>query len=77
MPTLIAADDGHSIGPISEAQLQFLVDQLVEESAADTHYYLTADTIDLLASKGADDALVTLLQQALGSEEGVDVRWVR
>lgn len=42
MPTLIAADDGHSHGPISEAQLQFLVDQLVEESAADTDYYLTA-----------------------------------
>ena len=65
------------IGTITEDQLQFLVDELEEESAEDTDYYLSADTIDMLEEDGADSQLVSLLRSALAGREGFDVRWTR
>ena len=65
------------IGTITEAQLQFLVDSLEEESAEDRDYYLSADTIDMLEEDGADSQLVSLLRSALAGREGLDVRWSR
>jgi K+-sensing histidine kinase KdpD len=65
------------IGSITEAQLQFLVDQLEEESAEDTDYYLTRDTLDLLAADGADPALLDLLRGALGERADMEIRWER
>jgi hypothetical protein len=65
------------IGTISEDQLQFLVDELEEESAEDRDYYISADTIDMLEEDGADSQLVSLLRSALAGREGLDVRWTR
>ena len=65
------------IGTITEDQLQFLVDELEEESAEDRDYYLSADTIDMLEEDGADSQLVSLLRGALAGREGFDVRWSR
>jgi processive 1,2-diacylglycerol beta-glucosyltransferase len=65
------------LGSITEADLQVLVDALEEESAADTDYYITAPTIEMIADGRASDHLVALLRKALGDREGVDIRWSR
>jgi hypothetical protein len=65
------------LGSITEADLQVLVDALEEESAEDQDYFLDAPTIDLIADGRATDHLVALLRDALGSAEGVDIRWER
>ena len=77
MIQLYDAERGTRLGEISDAQLQSLMDSLEEESVADQDYYLTADTIDLLESDGADAGLVGLLREALAGREGMDVRWER
>jgi hypothetical protein len=65
------------IGTITEDQLQFLVEELEEESAEDRDYYISSDTIDMLEEDGADSQLVSLLRGALAGREGLDVRWSR
>lgn len=77
MIQLYDAERGTRLGEISEAQLQRLVESLEEESATDQDYYLTAETIDMLAGDGADAGLVGLLRSALAGREGMDVRWTR
>jgi hypothetical protein len=65
------------LGSITEPDLQVLVDALEEESTQDQDYYIDAATIDLIADGKATDHLVHLLRAALGSAEGVDIRWNR
>ena len=65
------------LGSITEPDLQVLVDALEEESTEDRDYYINAATIDLIADGRASDHLVHLLRGALGSAEGVDIRWDR
>ena len=65
------------LGSITEADLQVLVDALEEESAKDQDYYIDAPTIDVIADGRATEHLVALLRGALGSGEGVDIRWER
>jgi hypothetical protein len=65
------------LGSITEPDLQVLVDALEEESTEDRDYYIDAATIDLIADGRASDHLVHLLRGALGSAEGVDIRWDR
>jgi hypothetical protein len=73
---LYRVDTDQLIGPISPADLQVLVDALEEESSEDRDYYVDAPTIELLAQNGASDAMLTMLRLALGTAEGLDVRWV-
>jgi processive 1,2-diacylglycerol beta-glucosyltransferase len=70
-------DTGAPIGAITDAQLQFLVDQLEEESADDTDYYINQETLDMFEERGADPALVALLRSALGAREDMEIRWER
>ena len=65
------------LGSITEPDLQVLVDALEEESLQDQDYYIDAATIDLIADGKATEHLVHLLRGALGSAEGVDIRWTR
>jgi hypothetical protein len=65
------------IGSITEADLQVLVDALEEESLDDHDYYITAETIDVVADGRATEHLVKVLREALGEKEGVDIRWQR
>ena len=55
-------ETGKALGSITEAQLQFLKEQLEEESARDQDYYVNADTIDTFEKNGADPGLVALLR---------------
>jgi hypothetical protein len=65
------------IGSITEPDLRVLTGALEEESVQDRDYYIDAATIDLMADGSATDHLVRLLRAALGSEEGVEIRWQR
>ena len=77
MIELYDKDSGVAIGAISDAQLQYLVDQLEEESSADQDYYINETTLDLLAERGADPALVALLRSALKGRTEMEIRWSR
>lgn len=63
------------LGSITPADLKVLTDALEEESLDDRDYYITAETIDLIADGRATEHLVRLLRTALGSADGVDIRW--
>ena len=66
---------GALVGQITEEQFQFLQDALEEESESDEDYYLTPDTIDMLADDGADEGLVELLRNAIGERDELEIRW--
>jgi hypothetical protein len=74
---LIDSESGRSVGTVSDAQFQVLVDALEEESPTDRDYYISAETIDMLEQDGADPAVVRLLRSAVGSREGAEIRWRR
>ena len=75
MIQLFDARSGASIGDISDEHLAFMHEQLEEEGVEDQDYYINQVTLDLFTRRGADPALVTLLQQALGTREDMDIRW--
>jgi processive 1,2-diacylglycerol beta-glucosyltransferase len=70
-------DTNQLIGSITEADLQVLVDGLEEESATDQDYYINSATISLLGDGRATDHLLNLLRSALGSKDGMEIRWER
>ncbi|HEX5036348.1 MAG TPA: galactosyldiacylglycerol synthase [bacterium] len=75
MITLREKASNRLIGQVTEEQFQFLNDHLEEESENDDDYFLTPDTIDMLADDGADEALVELLRNALGEKDDLEIRW--
>lgn len=70
-------DTGKELGTLTESQLQFLVDQLEEETADDQDYYLNAATLEMLAGRTEDTALIARLKEAMGDRPGIEVRWER
>ena len=70
-------ETGVFLGHITDAQLQFLIDQLEEESTDDTDYYIDHATLDLFEDVGADAELLALLRQALGTRDGIEIVWSR
>ena len=68
---------GDFLGTISEAQLQFLIDQLEEESIRDQDYYINLATLDMFERAGADPDLMELLRDSLGTREEMDIVWAR
>lgn len=70
-------ETGALIGTISEPQLQFLIDQLEEESSKDQDYYINETTVDLFEQRGADPGLVRLLRGALRGRSEMEIRWSR
>jgi len=70
-------ESGTFIGDISEDQLQFLIDQLEEESDDDQDYYINPATLDLFKEKGIDAALLSLLKQALGNRAEMEIEWTK
>lgn len=70
-------DTSEPLGTIDDTELQFLVDELEEESTVDQDYYLDSDTIEMLEDDGAPKSLIELLRRILGSREGVTELWRR
>ena len=75
MIDLYDTETGQLIGSITEADLKVLVDALEEESSTDRDYYINAATIDLIGDGRASDHLLQLLKSALGTRDGIEVRW--
>ena len=75
MITLSLKQSGVVLGEIDEADLQLLIDQLVEEDEEDVDYYVSPVTIEMLEQSGASSRLIDLLKQAVGDSEGVDIVW--
>ena len=70
-------DTGVWINNITEEDLQFLADQLEEESSDDQDYYINETTLDMFEEAGADKALVFLLRGALNGRTEMEIRWSR
>jgi hypothetical protein len=70
-------ETGQLIGSITEADLKHLVDVLEEESSDDQDYYIDQATLEVLGDGRATDHLMHLLRTALGSQEGIEIRWQR
>jgi hypothetical protein len=77
MIDLYVADTNVFIGSITEADLKVLVDALEEESSEDQDYYIDAATIDVIGDGRATEHLLHLLRTALGSSEGLEIKWKR
>ncbi len=68
---------GEVLGAISEEDLQFLKDQLVEETEEDVDYYLNRDELEILKVRGASQALAILLEKGFGDGDELEVEWTR
>jgi hypothetical protein len=77
MIDLYNAATNELLGQITEADLKVLVDALEEEGINDQDYFLDSATIDVIADGKATEHLVGLLRKAVGSSDGVDIRWQR
>ena len=75
MPKLYNVQTGELLGVVPASDVQILIDHLEEEHRTDTDYFINPTTIDLLSEGGASSALVNLLRKAIGSSEGIDVRY--
>ena len=77
MIDLYDAATNRLIGSIGESDLQILSDALEEESAEDQDYFIDEATIEMLAEGGAPEHLLALLRGAVGSGDGLEIRWER
>ena len=64
------------IGDLTPEQLQFLIDQLEEEDMEDRDYAITPLLLEIFEAEGADPELVSLLRDALGTNDTMLVEWV-
>jgi hypothetical protein len=65
------------LGRVSEEDLQFLVDQLEEESLDDHDYFLLKETIDEFEQLGGSSRLVQVLKGGLKDQGNIEIRWER
>jgi processive 1,2-diacylglycerol beta-glucosyltransferase len=67
-------DTGADLGEISDEEMQFLQDQLEEESAEDVDYYINREELEVWRAAGsAPPTLLDMLQRAMGDREGIEV----
>ena len=77
MITLRDKETNLAIGTIDEKQLQFLIDQLEEESKDVQDYYINSATLEMFERNGIDQGLYKILKDAIGSREDMEIEWVR
>jgi hypothetical protein len=68
---------GELIGEITEVQLQYLIDQMEEETPEDQDYSITRMELDYFEGRGADLGLLSLLNKAIGGQGEVIIQWTR
>ena len=67
---------GVLIGEINDIQLQFLVDELEEESPEDKDYYLNREVVDSFEHKvNSLVSLVAMLRKAIEEKEDLEIVW--
>ncbi|MBP1703684.1 MAG: monogalactosyldiacylglycerol synthase [Chloroflexi bacterium] len=75
MVNLYDEGTGEVIGAITEEQFQFMVDQLEEESTLDQDYTISQMLLAYFEELNADPELVTLLRNALGNRDEMEITW--
>lgn len=75
MPKLYDNGTGDLIGEISDDQLQFLKDQLEEESLEDRDYAIEEMTLEYFEEQNGDPELIILLRYALSNRDQFIIRW--
>lgn len=73
MYALYIKSDHRYIGDLSDEELQFLIDNLEEESLTDTDYDMTRLTLEYLRGNGLSPHLAQLLESALGEQDDVEI----
>ena len=68
-------DNETEIGSITEAQLDFLQEELVEESIDACTFDLSGGAIDGLEMNGGDATLIAMLRRALGARSSMELRF--
>jgi processive 1,2-diacylglycerol beta-glucosyltransferase len=77
MVKLYDNDTGQYLGRITDEDLQFLIDNLEEESLTDTDYYINRATLDLLKEKGMSEDFAKLIESAMGGGDEIEIRYER
>ncbi len=62
---------------IAGAQLDDLLDLLVEDAAGDRDYFIDTATLNYLERQGADTELLKVLIRQVGTSSGIEIEWVR
>ena len=75
MINLREKDTNRALGQISEDQLQYLIDNLEEEWLEDQDYAITPLLLEYFEGQGADAELVSLLRDALGGRDEIEIVW--
>ena len=76
MYKLSEKDTGRLIGEIDDIQLQFLIDELVEENPEDQDYYLNRDVMDGFEHKvNSLVSLIAMLKKAFGEKDDLEIVW--
>jgi hypothetical protein len=71
-------ETGTTLGEITAAELQILIDAFEEEGRDDQDYYIDASSPDYLETNFEGSAnLVAMLKTALAGRDGMDVVWSR
>lgn len=68
---------GKYLGQISDDEVQFLRDNLEEESMTDVDYYINRTTFNLLKEEGMTENLAKMIEQAMGKKDDVEIRYER
>lgn len=78
MITIRDKETGKTIGEITAAELQILIDAFEEEGRDDRDYYIDASSPDYLTTQfEGSENLVAMLRAALGERDGMDIEWSR
>ena len=75
MQRLYHVDTGITIGVIARDALDQLVEAMELEGPADRDLHVSRATLDYLRERGVPDALVALLESALGDRSDIDIAW--
>ena len=75
MIRLFNNDTEEVIGEITDVQLDFLQEQLIEETMDAYTYMLTPATLSNLEMNGADPELLSMLRKALGPRTSIEIRY--
>lgn len=68
---------GRYLGAVTEEELQFLIDNLEEESLTDADYYINETVLESLKEKGMSESLVKVIQSAMGDKGEAEIRYER
>ena len=75
MITLYEKETNKPLGTISEAQLQFLIDNLEEEWLEDQDYAISTLLLEVFENEKADPELIALLKKALDGRDEMEIVW--